>query len=378
MKRKFLILISTLLLATGLLFAGDAASSYNLFSSSLSEPEKAISYYEDALKSAEKESKKLKKSLDKAINARNSAKANEAYSKLVALNSYKITKEQSDELLASIIKNGSNAENLKWLYENSIYYNPVLTLSYSFNSGNRVVYKTKSVSLTPGETITLPNADEMASSNGVFAGWGVVEGTVAYQPGETIEAPVTSQTLYAVYKNALSFTDSVTGFSKVIEDVKEGDSVEVPALTSEDKSLYFEGWVNNSGSYIASDDESYTVEGSGSSFTALWDKAEIENIALNYYDLDNLKANTQASLGFTLKNSGTETLKNLSVKLEANDESVAIIKDKAYLPSLRVGSSVAFEGFTLVGTKPGTYTLTLTVEDGEEHIWAQDFSLTVK
>ena len=373
-----MILISTLLLATGLLFAGDAASSYNLFSSSLSEPEKAISYYEDALKSAEKESKKLKKSLDKAINARNSAKANEAYSKLVALNSYKITKEQSDELLASIIKNGSNAESLKWLYENSIYYNPVLTLSYSFNSVNRVVYKTKSVSLTPGETITLPNADEMASSNGVFAGWGVVEGTVAYQPGETIEAPVTSQTLYAVYKNALSFTDSVTGFSNVIEDVKEGDSVEVPALTSEDKSLYFEGWVNNSGSYIASDDESYIVEGSGSSFTALWDKAEIENIALNYYDLDNLKANTQASLGFTLKNSGTETLKNLSVKLEASGDSVAILKDKDYLPSLRVGSSVAFEGFTLVGTKPGTYTLTLTVEDGEEHIWAQNFSLTVK
>lgn len=139
MKRKFLTFLSMMLIASISLFAADAASYYDLFSSSLSDPAKAISYYEDMEKSIEKESRKLKKSLDKAYSARNAAKANEACSNLVALNQYKITKEQSDELLSAIIKNGSDKDSLKWLYENSSCYNPVLTLSYSYKSANRTV-----------------------------------------------------------------------------------------------------------------------------------------------------------------------------------------------------------------------------------------------
>ncbi len=367
-----------MLIASISLFAADAASYYNLFSSSLSDPAKAISYYEDMEKSVEKESKKLRKSLDKAYSARNASKANEAYSSLVALNQYKITKEQSDELLSSIIKNGSDKASLKWLYENSPYYNPVLTLSYSYKSANRVVYKTKSVSVVPGESVTLPDDSSMALESGVFSGWGIIEGEVTYKPGETIEMPATSQTLYAVYKSAVAFNDPITGFNEVIDDVKSGDVVTVPALTSDDEAAYFEGWADGNGSYIAPDESEYTVEGMGSTFKALWDKVSFEDFKADYYDLASIPVNNQVSISFKLNNSGTEDLKNLKLKLSSSDSSLKVVKDSAYARYLSADSSISFVNFVAVGSKPGSYTLTLTAEDGDGHTWAGDFAITIK
>lgn len=378
MKRKLLTFISILLVASMTLFAADAASYYNLFSSSLSDPAKAISYYEDMEKSIEKESKKLRKSLDKAYSAKNASKANEAYSNLIALNQYKITKDQSDELLASIIKNGSDKDSLKWLYENSSYYNPVLTLSYSYKSANRSVYKTKSVSVVPGESVTLPDSDVMSSESGVFSGWGIVEGEVTYKPGEVIEMPATSQTLYAVYKSAVAFNDELTGFNQVIDDVKDGDVVTVPSLTSDDKAAYFEGWADGNGTYIAPDDNEYIVEGMGSTFTALWDKVEFEGIKADYYDLSSIPLNNQVSISFKLDNSGTEDLKNIKVKLSSSDDSVKVLKDSAYARYLSSNQSISFVNFIVVGSKSGTYNLTLTAEDSDGHSWSEDFTVTVK
>lgn len=378
MKRKLLTFLSMMFIASISLFAADAASYYDLFSSSLSDPAKAISYYEDMEKSIEKESRKLKKSLDKAYSARNAAKANEAYSNLAALNQYKITKEQSDELLSAIIKNGSDKDSLRWLYENSSYYNPVLTLSYSYRSANRTVYKTRSVSVAPGESVTLPDSSSLTLESGVFSGWGIVEGEVTYKPGETIEMPATSQTLYAVYKSAVAFNDPLSDFNQVIDDVKSGDVITVPSLTSDDKSAYFEGWADGNGTYIAPDDSEYTVEGMGSTFTALWDKASIGDLKADYYDLSSIPVNTQVSMSFKLNNSGTEELKNIKVKLTSADPALKVIKNSAYARYLSPDSSISFVGFVVVGSKTGSYSLTLTAEDGDGHIWAEDFQVTIK
>ena len=80
--------------------------------------------------------------------------------------------------------------------------------------------------------------------------------------------PATDQTLYAVFTNEVTFTDGDNVTS--VTDVAEGDVISVPAPSVPEGAI-FDGWYDEySGLYLAPDETSYTVQGSGASFRALY------------------------------------------------------------------------------------------------------------
>ena len=375
MKKKVIAIITALLIASYSLFAADALSLYRSFSDSLSNPEKAISYYDSMKKEVEKETKKAKKSLEKAIDARNTEKANEAYLKLKSLSSYSITKSQSDELLSSIIASGSNPDSIKWLYENSRFYSPVLTLSYESSRDGRLVAWSKTILQEPGSEIILPSLS--SGSDGVFLGWGISKDTVTYEDGCTISMPLTDQTLYAIYGKGVSFNDSRTGLDHMIPDVEDGQIIEIPALSS-DSSAVFAGWTDGNGSYLSPDDTEYEVEGNGAAFYALWDEASFEDVHTLYYSEKSIPVNTQVELAFTLRNSGNENLKNIDVTLYSEDENITILRNHSFIPAFKMGSSFVFRGFTFVAKEKGNYTIVLKATDSDGNSWISEVPVNVQ
>ena len=134
-----------------------------------------------------------------------------------------ITAEQT-EILAQRLSDSKDqtaaAEFAAWLYENSMFYSPQITLTkdYPEDMGIAAMFGYKYViSTEPGSTVTLPSLDIGFTSEGVFAGWGVTEDKVTYQAGDEITMPYSDLTLYAIFKTGVLFSDSVTG-TEVFEE----------------------------------------------------------------------------------------------------------------------------------------------------------------
>ena len=232
----------------------------------------------------------------------------------------------------------------------------------------------------PGGEITLPDADDIrvnTAAAGVLTGWGVVPGEVTYQAGETIEAPYTDQTLYAVWETRVDFIDPMSGTESTVTDAVSGDTIAVPAVNPSDDSMVFAGWVDRTtGEYIAPDDTEVVLEGNGAIFEALWKNAGISDLEPRHYDAAAIPVNTQADLTFTITNGGTEDLRSLDIEC-TGDEGLTVLRGNGTIRSVDAGDSVTVQGIRIVGTAAGDHVLSITATDRDGDAWSADFTVTI-
>ena len=380
MKKRTIGIAAVLLAAVMTLGAADAAELRTRFSEALSsgDASEAIARYDDMVSHARKDYQKAERSYEKAMEAGNMAKAREAWNDMHSASVSPMTADETDQMLSLILAEDDDqkAEDAAWLMANSRYYNPSITYSWS-SSGDSY---SSSRSVTPGEEVTLPDADSLrvnTSAAGVLTGWGITPDEKTYEPGETIAAPYTDQTLYAIWESRVVFSDPVTGTESTVTDASDGDSIAVPEITEPDDSYVFAGWVDRStGEYIAPDETEVTLEGNGAVFEALWKNAEISDLKARHYDISAIPVNTQADLTFTIANKGTEDLRNLSISCTGSD-GLKVLNGNGSVRFIEAGDDVSIRGLRVVGTEAGDYMLHIAAEDRDGDIWSADFTVTI-
>lgn len=389
MKRKALSALLILLITVPALFAASAQDLYEDFQAAVTagSVQEAVDAYGNMQDKVAKEMEDLQDDLDKAIQKNDRQLYANTRADMRELSSYRLSKADTDALLTAIVNSGSDqaAQWAKWLYENSAYYHPVLTLTTSVSGEGYSRSYTRSVSVAPGNEVTLPTNEQLggnASVAGVLTGWGITPDEVLYAPGETITMPYTDQTLYAIYSSQVSFTDSYTNDSKTFSDVADGDVIEVPAPASLEGAI-FEGWYDpTSGQYLSPEDTEYTVRGMGAAFQALYIKAEASELNCGYYDITSIPVSTQVPLTFTLSNSGTEDLYDVDIKVSSDSEQVTLMNTSAHLRTMRAGEDYVLRGTKLVVSSDcasGTQLpITVTMTDGDGNSFTSTFTLTVK
>ena len=385
MKKRIISTIAMLLVACMVLSAAAAADLYQEFSDEVAAGDvaAAIDTYDELSERIANDRTKAIRSYEKAMDAGNMQKAMAARNDYRSVSSFRMSKEDTDALLSAILKeDGDSAmEHAKWLYSNSSYYCPTLSYEWSSSSDTFSYSYSRSISVVPGSDITLPTADEIgvdSSMAGVLVGWGVTPDEVTYQAGETIAAPLTNQTLYAIWTTRVLFEDPVTGVESSFDDISTGDSVTIPVLSAPDESYVFAGWVDETtGEYLAPFDEEYELEGNGAIFTALWKRVEVNDLKGTHYDTSAFPVNTQEELEFTLTNSGTEDLRSLSIEVTGS-EGLSVLTGRGKVSFLNDGSSLNMTGLRVVATDAGDHTLTVTVTDRDGDVWTSDFTVSAE
>ena len=360
--KRILSLLIVLSVSIAMVAAADASEMYQLFSDAVNDGDTAaaMDLYGNLQDKISKDYKKAERSYEKALEAGNIRKAREAYSDMLNVSGYSITREQSDALLSAILKGdeSSRAENAAWLYENSPYYSPSVTYDWSAKGDNFSYSYKRSISVTPGSEITLPTAEDIGadtSAAGVLVGWGITPDEVTYQPGEVIIAPYTSQTYYAVWKTAVSFKDDVTGIDSTVDGTATGESVDVPAVTAPDDSYIFTG---------------------GAAFTALWKKVDFQNLTSRHYDTEALPVGTQVDLSFEIANSGSENIRNAAIEVESSDPGLTVLNGEGNVGFIAPGRTLTMNGLRVAATEPGTYTINVSLTDRDDDVWTGSFSVT--
>ncbi|MDY2816509.1 MAG: hypothetical protein SOT35_07905 [Bullifex sp.] len=369
MKKRLLMFLSVLMISAALLFASPAAEKlYDEFSSAVNNGDVtlAMNKYSELESRVTKELGTASATLEKAAKKNNAELYRNTLSEIAALKSYRITKAQSDSLLAAAVAT-DNQEALSWLYEKSPYYSPVLTFSTEVTSGTRRYSSASSVSVKPGEEVTLPTSSGVsAAAAGQLAGWGITKDAVTYKAGETIKMPATDQTLFAIYESGVSFKDEATS-TDIFTPAVSGDEVTVPAVSKE--GAVFEGWYDRaSGYYITPESDTFTLRGNGASFTALWKEVKAGDMTTGAYSHDAIPVNTQIPLTFTVTNTGTETLTGVRLSVSCDDDDVTLISNGASLRSLPAGRNITLTGVKLVASQNAsgrTVPITLAVTDDE-------------
>ena len=382
--KKVLAVMLSVMLSASMLMAADTASLRNDFTDALASGDAAaaIESYEEMIEASQKAYQKAQRSYEKALDAGNMRKASEARSDMRASLYQGMTEEETNELLSLIIAEDGDrkAEDAQWLRLHSRYYSPSITYSWSTSGEGYSFSYTSSQTVMPGGEITLPDADDIrvnTAAAGVLTGWGVVPGEVTYQAGETIEAPYTDQTLYAVWETRVEFIDPVSGTESTVTDAVSGDTIAVPAVNPSDDSMVFAGWVDRTtGEYIAPDDTEVVLEGNGAIFEALWKNAEISDLEPRHYDAAAIPVNTQADLTFTLTNGGTEDLRALDIEC-TGDEGLTVLRGNGTIRSVDAGDSVTVQGIRIVGTAAGDHVLSITATDRDGDTWSADFTVTI-
>ena len=384
--KRFVSVLLILALSCTLLFAASAQDLYQEFSAAVEngDLDGAINSYSDLEKRLSDELSSANKSMEKAFEKNNMDLYIEARNDLRTLAGYTITKEQSDALLALIVEeNPEDAlADATWLYGVSQYYRPRLTLDYSASGDNYSYSYRSSVSVKPGDEVTLPDQEAIgANSNnlGQLVGWGVTKDEATYSAGETITMPLTDQTLYAIWRNAVTFKDDVSGINETSENVSAGDEITVPAVPENGDGRVFIGWYDSTtGEFIGPEAETYTVRGNGAQFEALYASLEISNVRTLPYST--LPTNTQVTLSFNVENTGNEDFKNLEVNISSSDSDLSILTDTLYfrrLPSGSIGTVSTRVVYT--GTESSReIPLTITITDGDGNTWQNDFTIMSK
>jgi hypothetical protein len=325
-----------------------------------------------------------------------------AYGKLVTLSSYAMTKEETEIILGRIMaeEEPNRAKYAAWLYQVSAYYRPKLSIDFSVEGDAYRYSYVQQVSKAPGTEVVLPASDDLrfnTQHTGVLVGWGLAPDTVEYQAGQAIAMPYTDQTLYAIWRKQVTFTDRIGDLHVVHEDVAQGDVIEVPAAKAPDDMYRFAGWHDRSTGRVLEGD-TYTVTGNGASFEAAWKKIVVQSVNTIYYGLDRLPGKTQIAVGFSLHNAGNVDASAMEVKLSSDSPYVKLLTDTVGVRSIPVGlyrtnnsarssqTEQAISGeantFRIVidGQAPsGTVVpLRITVTDRSGEAWSYDFSFTVK
>ena len=350
-----------------------------------------------------KEMQTAREDLADARSRRDSEAYKEAYGRLVELGAYDITQEQTDRLLMRILQEEEPARGTYagWLFENSAFYHPSLRMDFTLSGDGYHYSFNQRISQKPGTQITLPDGSQIRASSsqvGLLAGWGLTPDTVEYLPGASIAMPYTDQTLYAVWRNSVSFKDSVSGIDVLHEDVSPGSQIAVPDVQAPDDSFRFVGWYDRSTRELIADEDFTTIEGKGAAFEAIWKSLKIEAVNPLYYAVDSIPTRTQVKIGFSLLNQGNVALEGLVAKLSTTDPQVTLLNDTVSLGGISAGMhrtnnswmstseqvEIAGERNTFVlvisaNIPKGTvvpFTVTLTDASGVQ--WTSGFSLTVK
>ncbi len=387
-NKKIFVFPIVLLLSTMMVFAAsDASELYQKFSSYASEGAvaEAIDTYSDLQQRIGKETDTAKKSVEKAYKKNNWELYREAVTDLRTLSGYSITKDQTNALLSSILNEDSSKAiaDASWLYENSRYYRPVLKLSYSSSNEGYSFNYSNSVSVKPGLSVMLPSQEDLNFNTnrlGRLVGWGLVPGNVDYLPGQEISMPLTDMTLFAVWENAVTFKDDLSGIDVSTTDVKDGDTVSVPVVEKQNGSAIFAGWYDSgTGEYLGPEEETYSVRGNGASFQALYKALEVSDPTTAPYD--SVPSNAQVPLGFTIRNTANESIAGIKIEISSSSDKVSIIDDSYYVSRLNPDSSATVKGARIVvsGAVSGEdlpFLVTMTDSDGD--VWTSTFSLKAK
>lgn len=383
MKRKITTLFLIALIATSFVFAkADTEALFKEFRTAALSQDVSLSMekYEKLSQAIEKEAETLQETLEKAIEENNGRLYYQTLDSFRALDNYSIQREESTALEEAIVSE-QNTEAAKWLYENSAYYNPRLTINAESSGDGYAFSIVSSKSCTPGEEVTLPTYIEGTSYAGQLAGFGLTPDTIDYKAGETISMPLTSQELYAIFTSGVTFTDSRTGYDSGLIEAKSGDTVAVPSIDDQEGAI-FAGFVDRTtGAYIEKGETEYTLTGNGACFEALWKSVEIDSLKLGGYRADALVKGVQIPVSFTITNSGSENLYGVEVEVKLSGEGARLVNTSAYTRVLRADSSSQLNGTRLIvdrDTAEGsTFTLTVTATDREGNIFTKDFELKV-
>ncbi len=375
---KKTIVITVLCLLSFALFASGAAESAVSFSSldfqTLSADE-IVKSYEDAKNSYSSSLNKLNTKLEKAYEDRNA----DEYMRLMDLREsleYPVVTREITETLVERILNSSD-ENEKstlsdFLYENSAYYAPTLTLYLKSSSGSRSRTYTKTISLKPGETVTLPSS--VSYDGYILKGWGITEDEVLYTPGEEIKMPYTDTVLYGVLTSGISFSDDVTGYYYTTEE----STAEVVIPSAPDSSYVFAGWYDTKTGKELEGDSVTVEEGESKSYRAYWKSLSFSEGSIRYYSDNTAPANTQLRYTTTLTVGGNTTLRGVTITLEENDK-LTVLSGGGKCRSLQSGDSVDL-GFVIVlkGESGEKVETTLTATDSDGNVWSTPVTFVIK
>ena len=405
MKRTRILLMISLLVLVGMAFLAASPTAEKQYAA-LQTSDITATSLEDLRKSIDTLKRAVVREQDEAYKNLTQARAKgdrdayrEAWENLDRLASYQMTSAQTDALLQRILAldEPERSEYAAWLYQTSPHYKPSLTLDFSAEDETYSYSYRQQIRREPGSEITLPDSSQIRLNSarlGVLVGWGLTPDEVTYQPGETITMSYTDQTLYAIYQSGVRFVDDMNKTDIFFEEGK----VEVPTPTSGDASAIFAGWYDRTTGKLITDPSTYTVEGKGALFEALWKQLAIEDVTVLYYDRTKLPTNTQIGIGFSYTNTGNVNLTGLKATLSSESEYVRMLKGELQLGRLSAGlsstnnsrfatkSKQAVRGeantfrFIVSDSAPaGTvlpFTLTLTNDRGDS--WTHAFELTVR
>lgn len=386
--RRIISSLIILMLSAGLVFASSLQALQEEFEAAAAsgEIEAAIDAHSELDDAIDKEYRSLEKDLEKAIEKNDRQLYYSTRTQMQNLSRLgKISQEDTASLLSAIVNSdsGEAQEWALWLYENSSYYHPVLTLCADASADSYSRTYRKSVSYAPGTEVTLPSsAGENARYSGVLIGWGITPDEVTYEPGETILMPYTDQSLYAIFRSQVVFSDSESSDDTVFTDVKEGDVIQVP-VPSDSQDAIFEGWYDrSSGQYLSAEDTEYTVKGMGASFEALYIKLEADEISTGPYDVTRLPAGVQIPLTFSLTNSGSEDVRDVDITVSCDSSHARLINTEAWLRQMRSGHDYTLKNVILVISQDcpsgEEIPLTVTMEDSDGNTFSSTFTLNVK
>ena len=288
----------------------------------------------------------------------------------------RITAEQTDILVTRILNEKDDtvkAGFAAWLYQNSAYYQPKLTFTKSSSSDWSLFNYTYSISVEPGSTVTLPEMTNGMTRNGLFVGWGYSTDEAVYQPGDEIEMPYQSQTLYAVFKTGVLFTDPITG-TEVFEDSAE---VNAPELEAPDESYVFAGWYDMFG--VKADGSQTLEEGESCAYTAKWKSLKIQDVYAKGFKGLEVPADVQFKLNFTLRNQGNASMGRMTITLVAeNEESIRISNPELYTYNLTSGQEKSGSfSLRLSGNAGDVVKANIVVTDSDGNTWTEPVEIKI-
>ena len=288
----------------------------------------------------------------------------------------RITAEQTDIFVTRILNEKDDtvkAGFANWLYQNSAYYNPKLTFTKSFSSEWSLFNYTYSVSEAPGSTVVLPELYNGMTREGLFVGWGYSTDEAVFQPGDELEMPYESLTLYAVFKSGVLFTDPITG-TEVFED---GSEINAPELEAPDDSYVFVGWYDMFG--VKADGSQTLEEGESCAYTAKWKSVKVQDVyAKGFKDLE-VPADFPFKLNFTIRNQGNANMGRLTITLVAENEgSIGISNSELYTYNLIAGQEKSGSFSLKVSGNPGDVVkISIIVTDSDGNTWTEPVEITI-
>ena len=288
----------------------------------------------------------------------------------------RITAEQTDLLVTRILNEKDDtvkAGFATWLYQNSAFYKPKLTFTKNTASEWSLFNYTYSISSEPGSTVTLPEMSNGMTRDGLFIGWGYNTDEAVYQPGDEITMPYESQTLYAVFKSGVLFSDPITE-TEVFED---GTEINAPELEAPDESYVFMGWYDMFG--VKADGSQTLEEGESCAYTARWRSVKVQDVyTKGFKDLE-VPADVPVKLNFTISNQGNANMGRLTITLVAeNEEALKVSNSELYTYNLVAGQEKSGSfSLRLSGNAGDVVNASIVITDSDGNEWVEPVKLTI-